>query len=104
MPGVTKINRLRKTVSKIFVSYSRKDRSWREKIERFLILLGHDPIVDESDLTVASDLRSSIKAQIACADFFCLVLSRDSVASPWVLSEEFPYALKRKIRIIPILL
>jgi TIR domain-containing protein len=91
-------------MAKVFVSYSTKDRSWKDKIREFLRLLGHDPILDDSDFRAGHGLRESIKTQIASADFFCLVMSRDSMASPWVLDEELPYALSKKLRIIPILL
>jgi TIR domain len=91
-------------MARIFVSYSTKDRSWKDKIERFLRLLGHEPIIDESSITAGHAIRASLKAQISSADFFCLVLSRDSMASPWVVAEELTYALNRKVRIIPILL
>jgi len=72
-------------MAKVFVSYSTKDRSWKDKIQECLILLGHDPIIDHSDFKAGHDLRESIKTQVASADFFCLVISRDSMASPWVL-------------------
>jgi hypothetical protein len=91
-------------MARVFVSYSTEDRSWIEKIEKFLSLSGHDPIIDYSDLRAGHDLTGAIQAQIASADFFCLVLSQDSMASPWVLTKELPYALHQKLRIIPILL
>ena len=88
----------------IFVSYSVEDRSAGEKIRDFLKRWGHDPLIDIYDLNAGLDLTMAIQAKIASADFFCPILSPNSVTSHWVIERELPHALKKQLRIIPILL
>jgi hypothetical protein len=91
-------------MARVFISYSSKDRAEVYKIEQYLRLLRHEPSVDEFDVQAGRDLTVALQSKISSADCFCPILTPDSVASTWVIPIELPFAIDRKLRIIPVLL
>lgn len=85
----------------VFISYSRKDKTFVESLDAALRKLGRDPWVDWDDIRKGEDWWESIKRGIAAADTFLFVVSPDSVASQ-VCRDEIEYAAKCNKRFLPI--
>lgn len=92
---------------KAFVSYSHKDADFVVDIARKLRELGVDAWLDSWEIEPGQSIVQRIfEVGLKEAKFFFVVLSRDSVRSPWV-REELDAATLRRIegvaRVIPIL-
>ncbi|OQY57848.1 MAG: hypothetical protein B6245_14960 [Desulfobacteraceae bacterium 4572_88] len=85
-------------MSKIFISYSRKDEKWRERI------VSHLEAISDPDMKVWYDTRISpgeewypeIEHAMNTADAVILVVSRNFLTSEFIREEEIPRILKRK--------
>ncbi len=78
-------------MAKVFISYSRKDLSFVEKIVADLKKSGLDIWHDVSSLGGGSRWRIEIENAIRSSQFVIVVLSPDSIASEWV-EREFLFA------------
>jgi hypothetical protein len=92
----------------VFISYSRKDAGFVDKLS--LALTEHNVKVWKDDMKIIAgdSLSGRIKSGIENASYFCIVLSHDSLNSKWV-QEEINEALVREteqkgIVILPIVL
>ena len=91
----------------LFVSYSRTDAEWRRKFEEML-----KPLVRQRHLEVWGDARNVVGEEwrpqlaeaIARAHAAVLLVSRDFLASDFIMQQELPALLERRIRLIPVLL
>lgn len=86
----------------IFVSYSRKDKAFVEKLDAALRQAGRDPWIDWEDIRKGEDWWQSIQRGIEAADTFVFVVSPDSVASK-VCRDEVDYATQLNKRFLPML-
>jgi hypothetical protein len=88
---------------KVFVSYSRKDTEFVDRLDRELTALGHDVWVDRSDLVGGGEdrWRRSIVNAIRDSEAMLLVLSPSSIASDNV-ERELSVAADNKKRVIPV--
>lgn len=91
----------------IFISYSHTDREFTEKLASELMRNGQDVWFDKWDIQPGDSIVSKIFEEgLANAAAFAIVLSKESVRSPWV-REELNVATLRRIenltRVIPIL-
>lgn len=86
----------------IFLSYSRKDLGFVEKLAKDLQQAGYDVWYDLTDLSGGDRWASKIQAAIDKCDAFITVISPNSVVSEWV-EKEFLYASNTKKNIIPVL-
>ena len=86
----------------IFLSYSRKDLGFVEKLAKDLQQVGYDVWYDLTDLSGGDRWASEIQAAIDQCDAFVTVISPNSVASNWV-EKEFLYASNDKKNIVPVL-
>ena len=73
--------------AKIFISYSRKDMAFADKLEAALKARGFEPLIDRAEIYAFEDWWKRIKALIGRADTVVFVLSPDSVASDVALKE-----------------
>ncbi|MGF6873036.1 toll/interleukin-1 receptor domain-containing protein [Paraburkholderia sp. MM5477-R1] len=74
---------------RVFLSYSRKDRSLTDRLKLLLNQLGVEVWRDLENLLVATDVQKAITQAIKNdADFFLVALSDHSQAAPWVKYEE----------------
>lgn len=85
----------------IFVSYSRKDGAFVDRLESALKARGFAPKIDRSDIYAFGDWRRRIEELIVKADTIVFVLSPDAVASE-VCQWEVGIAAELKKRFAPI--
>jgi hypothetical protein len=92
---------------KVFVSYSHSDRDFAERLANALVAHGQQVWFDKWDIQPGDSIITKIFEEgLADAAAFVVILSKESVASPWV-REELNVATVRRIedltRVIPIL-
>jgi hypothetical protein len=87
--------------AKIFISYSRKDVAFADRIEAALKARGFEPLIDRSEIYAFEDWWKRIEALISRADTVVFVLSPDAVASDVAL-KEVAYAASLNKRFAPI--
>jgi tetratricopeptide (TPR) repeat protein len=91
------------TRAKVFISYSRKDMDFADRLEAALKSRGFEPLIDRTDIYAFEDWWKRIEALIARADTVVFVLSPDSAASD-VARKEIAFAASLNKRFAPILL
>src|SRR5882724_5137436 len=89
------------TRAKIFISYSRKDMVFADRLEAALKSRGFEPLIDRTDIYAFEDWWKRIEALIARADTVVFVLSPDSVSSDVAL-KEVSFAASLNKRFAPI--
>lgn len=85
-----------------FVSYSRRNKDFVQKLVKSLIDDNRDVWIDWEDIPVTADWLEEIYQGIRESDAFIFVITPDSVQSE-VCGWELKYALENKKRLIPIL-
>ena len=73
--------------AKIFISYSRKDMAFADRLEAALKARGFEPLIDRTEIYAFEDWWKRIEALIGRADTVVFVLSPDAVASDVALKE-----------------
>ena len=97
---------------KIFISYSRKDKIYKDRLLSSILKLQEDGIssiwVDERKLKIGDEFDDKIQEAINTSDIFLLLLSENFWASPYIKTYELPVIQKiyrkDKVKIIPIVL
>lgn len=75
-------------MSKIFISHSSKDKSrFVRRLAQRLAQLGHEAWYDEWSIKPGESLAQRIQEGISECDYFIIVLSENTVHSPWVQRE-----------------
>jgi tetratricopeptide (TPR) repeat protein len=87
--------------TKIFISYSRKDTAFVNRVEEALKARNFHPLIDRSDIYVFEDWWQRIKNLIVEADTVVFVLSPDYVSSE-TCKKEIEFAASRNKRLAPI--
>jgi formylglycine-generating enzyme required for sulfatase activity len=87
--------------AKIFISYSRKDMAFADRLEMALKARGFEPLIDRDEIYAFEDWWKRIQALIGRADTVVFVLSPDAVASDVAL-KEVAYAAGLNKRFAPI--
>src|SRR6202790_1977858 len=82
--------------AKIFISYSRKDMAFADRLEAALKTRGFEPLIDRTEIYAFEDWWKRIEALIARADTVVFVLSPDAVISDVALKEVAHAALLTK--------
>lgn len=90
-------------MTRIFISYSRKDIDFARKLAGDLEKAGYDVWWDITDIQGGDTWVNSIPDAIETSQYMLVVLSPDSVASPWV-QKEYTQALSLRKAIIPLML
>jgi WD40 repeat protein len=90
------------TPAKVFISYSRKDIFFVERLETALKDRGIEPLVDRGDIFAFEDWWQRIQTLIAKSDTVIFVLSPDAVSSD-VCSREITFAASLNKRFAPII-
>ena len=88
-------------MTKLFISYSRKDSEAARKIIQALNELKYDAWVDWKDISPAADWMDQILRGIESVDAFIFLVSPDSIVSD-VCKVEVSHAAKNNKRIIPV--
>lgn len=86
----------------IFISYSRKDKAFVQKLHNNLVGAGLETWVDWEGIPLTADWWQEIKQGIENADAFAFVISPDSLKSK-VCSDEIQTAVDNNKRLIPVL-
>src|SRR5690242_19250568 len=73
--------------AKIFISYSRKDMAFADRLEAALKVRGFEPLIDRADIYAFEDWWHRIQALIGRADTIVFILSPDAVTSDVALKE-----------------
>ena len=72
------------TSTKVFISYSSRDRQSAFALRTLLEARGCDVWLDYFDIKPAEQLDAELAAHVQRADVVCLLLSPTAVASKWV--------------------
>lgn len=86
----------------LFISYSRRDKAFVQRLHQALMAYQFDVWVDWEDIPLTADWWQEIKAGIEAADNFLFVISPDSVASK-VCGQEIDHAAENQKRLVPIM-
>ena len=87
---------------KVFISYSRRDKAFVQKLNDALDNAGVHAWVDWEGIELASDWMATITNAIQGSDAFLFVISPDSVKSK-ICADELEIALKLNKKLIPVL-
>jgi WD40 repeat protein len=88
-------------VPDVFISYSRRDKHFVDRLNQALEARGKDAWVDVDDIPVSAQWLKEIQDGIDASDAFLVVLSPDSLVSA-ECTREVDLALARRKRILPI--
>jgi WD40 repeat protein len=88
--------------SKVFISYSRRNKKFAKKLNDSLDSNGVDAWVDWEGIPLSSDWMDEITRAIEAADAFLFIISPDSLASE-VCASELELGLKYNKKLVPIL-
>jgi WD40 repeat protein len=88
-------------VSDVFISYSRQEQAFADKLAQELEKNNRSVWIDRVRIELTSDWWEEIKRGIEASDNFVLIMSPSSMASP-VCHLEIEYALQLTKRIIPL--
>jgi hypothetical protein len=88
--------------ARVFISYSRKDMTFADRLEAGLRARGFEPLIDREEIYAFEEWWKRIEALIARADTVVFVLSPDSVGSE-VARKEVSFAASLNKRFAPIL-
>lgn len=77
----------RSSAARIFISYSRKDAAFADRLEAALKARGFEPLIDRAEIYALEDWWQRIQALIGRADTIVFVLSPDAVTSDVALKE-----------------
>ncbi|MFP4324092.1 MAG: SUMF1/EgtB/PvdO family nonheme iron enzyme, partial [Anaerolineales bacterium] len=88
-------------MTRIFISYSRKDKALADYIARQLRHRGAEVFIDYQKLIAGEDFIGRLGQEINRADYFVLLVSPRSVASRWVRAE-VAWAFTQEKPIIPV--
>src|SRR6185295_12602574 len=95
---------------RVFLSYSRIDEAWKDRVSRQLAVLTEEGLLDVWDdrrIAAGADWEAEIRAAMDAADVAILLISADFLNSRFVRESEVPRLLQRRaregVRVIPIL-
>ena len=98
-------------MKQIFISYSHKDEEWKNRLLKHLRVYeneGHFILWDDRKIESGNDWRVEIITALDQACVAIMLITADFLTSNFILNEEVPRALSRKIneglRIIPIII
>jgi len=98
----------RATLSRIFISYSSKDKAFAELVAAELRRANLDPWIDRDNVLAGDDVLERLGEGLKTMDLLLFVVSRDALRSEWV-DRELKFATKRaikdrEIRILPFII
>jgi hypothetical protein len=86
---------------RFFISYSRTDAAFADRLFAALTARGNDPWMDRVGLEGGQAFSPELQRQIDQCDCVLWLLSPDSIKSEWV-NDEIAYARGQRKRIIPL--
>src|SRR3984893_2287366 len=88
--------------AKVFISYSRKDMSFADRLDAALKARGFEPLIDRTDIYAFEEWWKRVEALIGRADTVVFVLSPDAVRPETVALKEVAFAASLNKRFAPI--
>jgi len=88
-----------KQLSGVFISYSHKDKRWKDRLVTHLVLFQKQGLLDvwdDSRITAGDDWYQEIQQVLGTAQVAVLLVSAHFLASDFVLREEVPRLLERR--------
>src|SRR5215472_2900764 len=98
---ITKRTAVAGSKAKIFISYSRKDAAFADRLDEALQARDFHPLIDRTDIYLFEDWEQRIQSLIVQADTIVSVLSPDYVSSD-TCKKEVEFAASRNKRFAPI--
>jgi tetratricopeptide (TPR) repeat protein len=84
--------------ARVFISYSRKDLAFADRLEAALEARGFEPLIDRAEIYAFEEWWTRIEKLIASADTVVFVLSPDAIASQVALKEvDFAASLNKRL-------
>src|SRR5260370_31391907 len=83
-------------MSKIFISYSHRDKRWLDRLLVHLRPMEREGVIDlwaDTRIGAGDDWRHEIEAALSAADIAFLLISADFLASDFIASIELPALL-----------
>src|SRR5882762_3891852 len=87
--------------AKVFISYSRRDIAFVDRLEAALKARGFEPLIDRTEIYAFEDWWKRVQGLIGKADTIIFTLSPDAVASK-ICADEVAYADSLNKRFAPI--
>jgi hypothetical protein len=95
----------------VFISYSRQDEEWKERIQAHLNVLAKQGLLsiwDDGQIAGGQEWDHEIQQAIAQCDVALLLVSMPFLNSEYILTKEVPALLERRsregIRVVPVIL
>src|SRR5215470_1328710 len=88
--------------AKVFISYSRKDLAFADRLDAALNQRGFEPLMDRTDIYAFEEWWKRVEALIGRADTIVFVLSPDAVRPESVARKEVAFAASLHKRFAPI--
>src|SRR5262245_39652773 len=89
------------TKAKVFISYSRKDLAFADRLDAALRRRGFEPLIDREQISAFADCWERIQSLITQSDTIIFVLSPDAVASE-TCAKEVAFAASLHKRFAPV--
>src|SRR3974390_1511546 len=93
----------RQSKAKVFISYSRKDINFADRLDAALKARGFEPLIDRTDIYAFEEWRKRVEALIGRADTVVFVFSPDAVRTESVARKEVAFAASLNKRFAPII-
>src|SRR5262245_9840087 len=90
------------TKARVFISYSRKDMAFADRLDAALKARSFEPLIDRTDIYAFEEWWKRIEALIARADTVVVVLSPDAVRPESVARKEVEFAASLNKRLAPV--
>ena len=88
--------------TKVFISYSRKDLAFADRLDAALKTRGFEPLIDRTDIYAFEEWWKRVEELIARADTVIFVLSPDAVMPKSMAMKEVAFAASLNKRFAPI--
>src|ERR1700730_2701300 len=88
--------------AKVFISYSRKDMEFADRLDAALRARGFEPLIDRTDIYAFEEWWKRVEVLISRADTVVFVLSPDAVRPESVARKEVAFAASLNKRFAPI--
>lgn len=92
---------------KLYISYSNKDKSYRDKLLNHLnglVNKGQIEIWSDHLLQAGEEFMKTFQRELAQMDIWVVLISPDSLSSDFIWKKEYAVAHERQVPIIPVLL
>src|SRR3984893_160769 len=85
--------------TKVFISFSRKDIAFADRLDAALWARGFEPLIDRTDIYAFEEWWKRVEDLITCADTVVFVLSPDAVKPDTVALKEVAFAASLNKRV-----